>query len=139
MEHNVKLPPLPTRFSFSAVFKRFSQTLVKGRQSSLESWLLDVYQQKHLRSTALIEFLTLEPEVDFVLDFSTKTKLEVVVKKSGAIRLYAEGEVRTPRTPWIPSESELQRQLETYHIFPQADERTFRVPLMRIDEEAAIE
>lgn len=134
-EHNVVLPPLPTKFSFNALFNRFNPEHVQGRQSSLEAWLNNVYGQKNLRSTALIEFLTVEPEYDFVLDFKSHERMEVVVKKSGTVRLYKDGDARTPRTPWIPTESELKRQLDVYNLFEEGKgQETYSVPLSKLSE-----
>jgi hypothetical protein len=130
--------------------------------SSLEAWLNNVYSQKNLRSTALVEFLTVEPEYDFVLDFQSH---EEVVKNTGSVRLFKvphlpspspplgtglymdnlldqtfaalqdDRDAHAPRTPWIPTESELEKQLDVYNLFKEGKEQeTYSVPLSKLSE-----
>jgi hypothetical protein len=130
-ESRASLPDLPPKYSFTAVFNRFSEDFVQERRSLLEEWLNTVYKSRELRGLTLIDFLTQEPEYDFVLDFSSKEILEVSVKTQGTIRLYKNGDIRTPKTPWIPTENELKKQLDSFSLFneDQSAKQNYHVPL----------
>jgi len=95
------LPDLPSKWTYNALFKRFEESLVEERREALEQWLQTVYAaciDALPNSDTLIDFLTAVPEHNHVLSFEKKEKVEVVVKNSGAVRLYGEGfDQPTPR------------------------------------------
>eukprot|EP00298_Acanthocystis_sp_HF-20_P007585 c17146_g1_i2.p1 GENE.c17146_g1_i2~~c17146_g1_i2.p1 ORF type:complete len:192 (-),score=72.68 c17146_g1_i2:41-616(-) len=132
LEWGKPLPQLPSRYSFTAIFNRFQEDFLRQRRSELEYWINTVFEMKEANQQTLIQFLVQEPEYEFVLDFSSKEKLEVVVKNTGGIRLYREEQIKSPRTPWIPSESVLKQQLLTLTPKKQPEpDGEFAVPMSK--------